>query len=321
MSTQAGSTAPSDLNPGDLDITPDKDIRRRVRDLLAGYSGITVDDAVLVVDELISNAHRHGQSPRACRLVLINQGRRLRVEVDDTCPHPPRIRAPRPDRRTRAGPGGPTRLDLGHTTPRRAQDRLGRTGVGPCGQQRSRSAPRGSRGLAAVNPTSSRLALQASADGAVSSSTTRHGPHQNRPRGTEPPPTGLDIVRRFVDGTLVVAIAGEIDTDTAPALHTAVITAIDDTIGKDCILDLTAVTFLGSAGLTALALGTAHAEARREPLRIVVDANRPVIRPIEVTGMNDVLRLYHTVDEALTAASQPQRIRHPPQSRSQHWNR
>jgi anti-anti-sigma regulatory factor len=63
-----------------------------------------------------------------------------------------------------------------------------------------------------------------------------------------------------------------------------------------CILDLTAVTFLGSAGLTALVEATRHSAA---PLRIVVDSNRPVIRPIEVTGLDDVLRLYHSVDEAV----------------------
>jgi anti-sigma B factor antagonist len=33
----------------------------------------------------------------------------------------------------------------------------------------------------------------------------------------------------------------------------------------------------------------------------VVDANCPVIRPIEVTGLDDVLRLYHSVDEAVKA--------------------
>jgi anti-sigma B factor antagonist len=67
------------------------------------------------------------------------------------------------------------------------------------------------------------------------------------------------------------------------------------------VLDLTAVTFLDSAGLTALLEATLHAEAHRERLRIVVDANRRVIRPIQVTDLDEVLTLYHTVDEALHA--------------------
>jgi anti-sigma B factor antagonist len=120
---------------------------------------------------------------------------------------------------------------------------------------------------------------------------------------TDPPPFGLDIVHHEVDGLLVIAVAGEIDMETAPALYKAVTAGIDRTRGEPCVLDLTMVTFLGSAGLSALVEATSIAEARREPLRIVVDSNRPVIRPIQVTGLDDVLRLYHSVDEAVRAGN------------------
>lgn len=123
----------------------------------------------------------------------------------------------------------------------------------------------------------------------------------NERPATDPAPTGLDIVHHDVDGILVITVTGEIDLGTASALHTAVAAGIDRSYGEPCILDLTAVTFLGSTGLTALVDATRHANARREPLRIVVDANRPVIRPIEVTGLDDVLTLYHSVDEAVKA--------------------
>jgi anti-sigma B factor antagonist len=122
---------------------------------------------------------------------------------------------------------------------------------------------------------------------------------------TDPAPVGLDIAHHQVDGMLVITVTGEIDLETAPALHKAVTAGIDHTRGEPCVLDLTTVTFLGSAGLTALVDATGRAEARREPLRIVVDSNRPVIRPIHVTGLDDVLRLYHTVDEAVKAGKQP----------------
>lgn len=107
----------------------------------------------------------------------------------------------------------------------------------------------------------------------------------------------------MVDGTLVIAVVGEVDMDTAPALSAAIIACIDQAGGgQPCILDLTEVTFLSSAGLTALLEATSHSEARRQPLPIVVDSNRPVIRPIQVTGLDDTLTLYHTVDEALHAS-------------------
>lgn len=111
-------------------------------------------------------------------------------------------------------------------------------------------------------------------------------------------PTGLDIVHHEVEGVLVLTVTGEIDMENAPALCRSVTSAIDRTRGEPCVLDLTTVTFLGSAGLTALLQATRHAEQRREPLRIVVDSNRPVIRPIQVTGLDDVLSLYHSVAEA-----------------------
>lgn len=78
----------------ELDDTPTSALRRQVREVLAGHSGLLVDDAVLVVDELASNAQRHGLAPRVCRLTLLNGGRVLRVEVDDAAARHPRIRPP-----------------------------------------------------------------------------------------------------------------------------------------------------------------------------------------------------------------------------------
>ncbi|WP_326950133.1 ATP-binding protein [Amycolatopsis sp. NBC_01307] len=96
MSAQPGesehSTSSTSDATYDLDTTATREIRRHVRDLLASYRGIPVDDAVLVIDELVSNAHQHGQSPRTCRLTFGGRGRSLRVEVDDASPHQPRIR-------------------------------------------------------------------------------------------------------------------------------------------------------------------------------------------------------------------------------------
>jgi anti-sigma regulatory factor (Ser/Thr protein kinase) len=77
-----------------LDRVPTRVVRRLVRDMLAGHSGITVDDAVLVADELVTNALRHGRAIRTCRLALVDRRPRLRIEIDDTSPEEPRIRTP-----------------------------------------------------------------------------------------------------------------------------------------------------------------------------------------------------------------------------------
>jgi hypothetical protein len=77
-----------------LDHLPTRSIRQLVRALLTGHAGIVVDDAVLIADELVTNAHRHGQAPRTCRLTVANHHTRLRIEVDDASPREPRPRTP-----------------------------------------------------------------------------------------------------------------------------------------------------------------------------------------------------------------------------------
>ena len=111
--------------------------------------------------------------------------------------------------------------------------------------------------------------------------------------------SGLSIETRHVEGTVIVDVAGEVDLDTAPRLREAIAVALDEVEGGVCVLDLVDVDYLDSAGLTALVDASREADSRQEPLRIVVDANRPVIRPIEITGLNELLRLYSTIEEAL----------------------
>ncbi len=42
-----------------------------------------------------------------------------------------------------------------------------------------------------------------------------------------------------------------------------------------------------------------EARATSTPLRVVVDQERPVMRPIRTMGLDDVLSMYGTVDEAV----------------------
>ena len=103
---------------------------------------------------------------------------------------------------------------------------------------------------------------------------------------------------------LVVTVAGEIDLYTVDRLRTAVTTGFDQLgEGEILVIDLTEVTFMSSQGLQALMDVTHAAQQRRTLLSIVVDHTRPVIRPIEVTGLDNALALFHTVEDALHAAS------------------
>ena len=103
---------------------------------------------------------------------------------------------------------------------------------------------------------------------------------------------------------LVVTVAGEIDVLTVDRLRAAVAAGFEQLPDEaTLVIDMTDVTFLGSPGLQALVDATRAARRRSEPLHIVVDHTRPVIRPIELAGLDDVLALFHTVDQAVPSGS------------------
>jgi anti-sigma B factor antagonist len=105
------------------------------------------------------------------------------------------------------------------------------------------------------------------------------------------------------DEVLILTVDGDVDGLTAPRLSRAVADAFRNLAGRPLVLDLTSVRFLGSTGLRTLR-DSAHEAVHhqgRQPLRVVVDQARPVIRPIEIVGLDQILALYHTVDEALAA--------------------
>lgn len=102
---------------------------------------------------------------------------------------------------------------------------------------------------------------------------------------------------------VVLTVEGDVDGLTAPRLSTAVSDAFRNLAGRPLVLDLSTVRFLGSTGLRTLR-DSAHEAVRHQgmqPLRVVVDHARPVIRPIEIVGLDQLLSLYHTVDEAIAA--------------------
>lgn len=111
----------------------------------------------------------------------------------------------------------------------------------------------------------------------------------------------LTVSQRVEHGAVVVTVVGEVDTLTAPRMRAALDGALRSAAARRVVVDLRKVSFLGSAGLVALVQAARQAEQRREPLRIVVDEHRPVLRPIQLTGLDDVLTLCCSVAEAFAS--------------------
>ncbi len=106
----------------------------------------------------------------------------------------------------------------------------------------------------------------------------------------------LTVSQRRVDGIAVVTAVGEIDINSAPELRTVLDAAVGP--ASDTIVDLSGVQFLGSVGLSVLLAAVEQAD----PGRVRVVASLQARRPIEVTGLDQVLDLYDTVESALAAS-------------------
>jgi anti-anti-sigma factor len=117
------------------------------------------------------------------------------------------------------------------------------------------------------------------------------------------PPADLQLTTRCMNGHQIIAVAGEIDICTAPAVHAYLLKAADITFGNGdsgLVVDLSAVTFMDASGLTALLRADHHARRAGERLRLAAPTAR-IIRLLEITHLDLYFDLYPT-REAATAA-------------------
>jgi anti-sigma B factor antagonist len=105
-------------------------------------------------------------------------------------------------------------------------------------------------------------------------------------------PRDIDLLTVEVSGdtaTARVLASGEIDSSSAPILRTRLDEALDKGV-TDLTVDLTGVTFLDSAGLCVLA--AAHRRAVRADVNLrVLASSRAVVRPMQITGLYDLLHV------------------------------
>lgn len=97
----------------------------------------------------------------------------------------------------------------------------------------------------------------------------------------------------------VLSVAGEVDMLSAPALRAAVSTNLADK--GTFVLDMSRVTFLGSAGLAVLVEGLQQSRRRGIAFRIVA-SDRAVTRPLVATGLGDVFDVHPSVEDAIDTA-------------------
>jgi anti-sigma B factor antagonist len=94
-------------------------------------------------------------------------------------------------------------------------------------------------------------------------------------------------------------VVGEIDTLTAPLMRAQLEHQVPAV--PLLVLDLTEVTFLGSAGLAVLVAAKDDAEERQHRLRLV-PGSRIVVRALQATGLLTIFDVVDSVPAALVDA-------------------
>ncbi|WP_448613422.1 STAS domain-containing protein [Modestobacter sp. URMC 112] len=102
-------------------------------------------------------------------------------------------------------------------------------------------------------------------------------------------PTTFDVQATAAPAGWVVTVRGDVDAGTAPRLGDLLLDVLSRPGTADVVLDLREVTFLDSAGLTALV--ATHQAARRAGrlVHVVPGTARAVVRPLQITGLDTVL--------------------------------
>ena len=106
----------------------------------------------------------------------------------------------------------------------------------------------------------------------------------------------LGVAYHWVNRLVVITVTGEVDAVTAPHLSAAISEATAGSLAG-VLVDLSEVDFLAAAGLGVL---VATHDQVTPSARFGVVADGPATRrPITVLGLDGIITLYRTLDEAV----------------------
>jgi anti-anti-sigma factor len=127
------------------------------------------------------------------------------------------------------------------------------------------------------------------------------------------PASQFTVAVTSTDASTVVAVRGEVDVATAPALRRALADVgarrHDDAAVVPLVIDLSGVTFMGAAGLGVL-VGAARRERLAGSEVVLRDPSRRTLRVLEITRLCDVFRVEgHAAEVKRLDAALPRRPR------------
>ncbi|WP_309111412.1 STAS domain-containing protein [Saccharothrix sp.] len=111
------------------------------------------------------------------------------------------------------------------------------------------------------------------------------------------PRTSVVVVSTDLPGATVAHVAGDLDVTSVETLR-AELTARLDERPAVLVADLTRVRLLGSLGIAALL--EIHLEAQRRGVEFAVVADhRAVLRPLQITQVDQVITIHRGLEDAV----------------------
>jgi anti-anti-sigma factor len=111
----------------------------------------------------------------------------------------------------------------------------------------------------------------------------------------------LELSDKHVDSTAVLNVTGRIDMTTSDAFRERLVKLL--AAGKPLVVDMSGVSYISSAGLRALMIGSRQAHGANT--RLAVAAPQPVVMEIfKISRFDKVLSCHSTVEAALAAVKQ-----------------
>jgi anti-anti-sigma factor len=111
--------------------------------------------------------------------------------------------------------------------------------------------------------------------------------------------TPAEIVLDRRNGSVVARLSGEVDMSNAPYVRDQLLTSMPNE-ALALVLDITGCRYLDSAAIEVLFEVSRRLARRRQELRLVMPADSPLKRVIELTEVRTAAPVFESLEDALT---------------------